>query len=113
VDYAKDNRWLTWNQEALRGFLETTNKPTDENNGTLQSYAGLLQEQFPKQVNIPKSWEKPKYNPEYCIEEKPDIFGMNTLFGSNLEDSTWELASVSQEPVVRHKYILIQQLTHY
>ncbi len=100
MDYAKDGQWLAWNQQALRRFLVTANRPTNDMNGTLLTYAGpVVQGQLPRHVESPKWGGIPKSNQEYCTEEKPDLFGMDTLFGTNLEDSTWELATVSRAPM--------------
>jgi hypothetical protein len=52
------------------------------------------------------------------MEAKPDLFGMDTLFGSsiqevNLEDTMWELATVSSaEKAFGPALALQQQLTY-
>jgi hypothetical protein len=101
VDYAKDEQWITWNQTALKRLLEAPTMPTSGSSSTNMpgnNCHGVARN--PTAGSIPEAWGRPRDNAAHCMEAKPDLFGMDTLFGSsiqevNLEDTMWELATVS------------------
>jgi hypothetical protein len=82
--------------------LETTTLPTTSGFGSTSMTGFNSQEgaQNDTAGSLPLAWGRPSDNAAHCMEAKPDLFGIDTLFGSsiqevNLEDTMWELATVS------------------
>jgi hypothetical protein len=121
VDYAKDDQWITWNQTALKRLLEATTLLTTSGSGStsMAGYNGQGSARNETAGSLPLAWGRPSDNAAHCIEAKPDLVGIDTLFGSsiqevNLEDTMWELATVSSaERAPGPACALQQQLTYY
>ena len=109
MDYTKDERWNTWNQEALKRFLVKTE--------TITTGVARIAEQslryepiteFTRNV-IPGSWVKPNEKPNIfwqtpAMAVKPDLFGLEMTFGDEItqmvaleDDAKWDFNSVGQK----------------
>ncbi len=118
MDYVKDDRWIKWTQDALTLFVESQNvRPGGGDRQQIPIIdARPAVGPNPTRGSIPQERVYPKYNAANCMEENPDLFGMDTLFGSSIQevnlDTMWEIITVSSvtrsEPICAWK----QQLTY-
>ncbi len=107
MDYAKEEQWHAWNKEALKRFLYRPEQQGPDVGGTVPYYLT----QPPIMVTAPKfdtnkePWWPPSTNPRatttpLVLEEKPDLFGLESVFTDcnqvvALEDDMWDFAPVS------------------
>jgi hypothetical protein len=112
VDYAKDNRWIMWTQNAIKRFVERQNVFVGcEESTRIHGYENPAKVVAPARESCPQEWVQSGYNAAHCMEAKPDLFEMDTLFGSsiqevNLEDTMWELTTVSMDTKAVPKFAL-------
>lgn len=103
VDFAQDERWKAWNEEALRRFLNTQPANRNEGNPALCQQNVLSPGEPIK--GIPESWFRPRqentnlvtptiFNRRQEVIETKPIYGAVTQ-AMALEDDMWNLGMVS------------------
>jgi hypothetical protein len=108
VDYAKDKVWNAWNQDALRCFLtggdanflstqplHPTTKVLSPQRFITPSSTSTIQESWVQQSKQASDDSMPT-----CFDEKPDLDGLDMLFGDcdqvlAMEEEIWEISTVS------------------